>query len=225
MTMTYAFPDLHGRRDHFREATSLVAAHAGDRPHTLVFLGDYIDRGPESAQLVADLRELKGRDDLRVVILSGNHEMMMLWALGDETGQAAIQWKQNGGNTTIESYRNAAGDIDEARVVSDARWFVDLPMIYSDRHRVYVHAQVDPNRSLDDQPGDVLHWGRYSKDDGRGHGELHVVHGHTPDKNGPVTTGQRTCLDVGACWTGRYVVGVFDDDLPGGPVEVLEVNV
>jgi hypothetical protein len=61
-------------------------------------------------------------------------------------------------------------------------------------------------------------------DDQRGHDVRHVVHGHHPFKDGPITIEGRTNLDTLAWHTGRLVVGVFDDDVPGGPVSLLEVR-
>jgi len=219
MTITYVFPDLHGRLDHFRKAIRAAACSSED---TFVFLGDYIDRGPESAQLVKELRDLQeGRPN--VICLSGNHEYMMIWGLSQ--GEEQLQgWLANGGINTIESYTNGLGELDEEQMADDALWFDRLPKYHEDKHRVYVHAGVSPIYLLKDQPLEALHWHRYPNTDMSGYAGKHVVHGHTPDRNGPVTKGNRTALDVGAVWTGRYVVAVFDDNKPGGPVRVIEVN-
>lgn len=220
MTMTYVFPDLHGRLDHFNAA---VAAAASPSDDTFVFLGDYIDRGPESAQLVKALRELQ---EVRpnVICLSGNHEVMMMGGLS-EGGDWLNGWLRNGGNTTVESYTDGMGVLDDGAMAEDCAWFASLPIYHEDEHRVYVHAGVEPSLRLVDQPAQIVHWKRYETLDGTGYNGKHVVHGHTPDKIGPKTIGHRTALDVGAVWTGRYVVGVFDDAVAGGPVRVLEVLV
>jgi serine/threonine protein phosphatase 1 len=101
----------------------------------------------------------------------------------------------------------------------------ELPTMHVDRHRVYVHAGVNPDLPLDAQDPQALLWKRYRDvDDQRGHGTRHVVHGHHPFKDGPITIEGRTNLDTLAWHTGRLVVGVFDDDVPGGPVSLLEVR-
>lgn len=222
MTMTYVFPDLHGRLDHLRGALLSVEDDGMNPDDTLVFLGDYIDRGPESAQLVKELRKLTETRD-KVICLSGNHEYMMLWGL-IEGGEALNGWMINGGVQTVESYTNGLGELDQAAMESDAKWFNELPTWHEDVHRVYVHAGVVQGLELVEHTPKIVHWYRYENMDGTGYWGKHVVHGHTPNKLGPVTIGNRTAMDVGAVWTGRYVVGVFDDAVAGGPVRVLEVR-
>jgi len=221
MTKTYVFPDLHGGLFHLGKACDAVIADGLTDNDTMVFLGDYIDRGSHSADVIAGLRSAQMLRD-KTVMLSGNHEMMMLSAL-TEGGEQLGGWLINGGNATIESYRDKLGVIDEAAMKDDAQWFATLPVYHEDAHRVYVHAKVDPSLPLDEQQLRTVHWERYKSEDGTGYNGKHVVHGHEADQRGPITVGDRTCLDTGAIWTGRYVVGVFDDDTPGGPVKVLEV--
>jgi serine/threonine protein phosphatase 1 len=225
MTLTYVFPDLHGRLDHYNKAMDAVGNDGACKDDTLVFLGDYIDRGPDSASVVEALRSLSAERD-RVVCLSGNHEMMMLWALsgGDEQVQG---WVMNGGDKTLESYTNSDGIIDIDVMHNDGDWFIHLPAVYQDDHRVYVHAGVAgdwQNLDVEDLDTKTLHWHRYGALDCHGYRGKHVVHGHTPNKDGPITVGSRTAMDVGSVWTGRYVVGVFDNSVPGGPVRVIEVH-
>lgn len=225
MSMTYVFPDLHGRLDQFAAAMRAVGDDCISTDDTLVFLGDYIDRGPESAQLIKELRKLSETRD-KVICLSGNHEMMMIWAL--HLGEKMVaQWVANGGDKTLESYTSTDGSIDIDAMQDDADWFMHLPAVHQDDHRVYVHAGVAGDwQELDTEDLDTqtLHWHRYGALDCHGYRGKHVVHGHTPDRTGPVTFGNRTAMDVGAVWTGRYVVGVFDDNVPGGPVRVIEVT-
>ena len=221
MTLTYVFPDLHGRLDHLTAALTACNDDGMSTDDTMVFLGDYIDRGPDSSKVVAALRALSAERD-RVICLSGNHEMMMIWGISE--GEEQVKgWMMNGGVTTLESYSDGLGNVDMDTMVDDAKWFASLPAFHEDEHRVYVHAGVNPAFNMSEQIMKDLHWMRYDDTDGEGYRGKHVVHGHTPDKTGPVTVGNRTAMDVGAVWTGRYVVGVFDDDLPGGPVRVLEV--
>jgi serine/threonine protein phosphatase 1 len=95
--------------------------------------------------------------------------------------------------------------------------------MYADRHRVFVHAGIDPNRPLDEQDAENMIWKIYPDDDGGGHGQRHVVHGHHQHAHGPIFKKNRTNLDTLAWYTGRLAIGVFDDAAPGGPIEVLEV--
>ena len=96
--------------------------------------------------------------------------------------------------------------------------------MHVDKHRVYVHAGVDPDQSLDAQDAQTLLWKIYKGPDQRDHGGRHVVHGHHQFTDGPITVEGRTNLDTLAWYTGRLVVGVFNDDVAGGPVSLLEVR-
>jgi serine/threonine protein phosphatase 1 len=135
-------------------------------------------------------------------------------------------WMDNGGGATLISYGENYGDIVNVKVVPEQhlRWIEELPLMHVDRHRVYVHAGVDPDLPLAAQDPDQLLWKIYKGADQRGHGARHVVHGHHQFRDGPVTIAGRTNLDTQAWYTGRLVVAVFDDEVVGGPVSLLEVH-
>ena len=103
-------------------------------------------------------------------------------------------------------------------------WLDRLQLMHVDAHRVYVHAGVDPEVPLDRQDEVTMLWKRYPKGYKHGFGELHVVHGHDNDPDGPLLYEGRSNLDTLAWRTGRLTVGVFDDDRPGGPVELIVVR-
>ena len=96
--------------------------------------------------------------------------------------------------------------------------------MHVDNYRVYVHAGVDPEIPLDRQSEATLLWKRYPKGFSSGFGKLHVVHGHDNYPDGPLLYEGRTNLDTLAWRTGRLVIGVFDDDRPGGPVDFIVVR-
>ncbi|MGZ3328448.1 MAG: metallophosphoesterase, partial [Xanthobacteraceae bacterium] len=91
----------------------------------------------------------------------------------------------------------------------------NLPTIHVDEHRVFVHAGVDPTKPLDEQTDEFMLWHRYPEGADIGHGERHVIHGHTPNPEGPEMLSRRTNLDTLAWKTGRLVIAVFDDHTPG----------
>lgn len=225
MNLTYAVADLHGAHDLLELALSAVdrhaaAASAGTR--AVVFLGDYVDRGPGSRQIIERLM-FGPPDGWRWLCLKGNHEDIMLAALGGHIG--ASYWREVGGAETLASYGSNAQIADEMRAAVPAEhvaWIRALPPLAVDKHRVFVHAGVDPTLRLEDQDEQTLIWSRDSN--GLGHDGRFVVHGHTPHRNGPVTNGQSIDLDTLAWHTGRLVIGVFDDDQKGGPVDRLEVR-
>lgn len=212
--LTFAVPDLHGRADLLDEALGRIGSRAGG-PTTIVFLGDYVGKGGDTCGVLSRL--IAGPDDgSRWICLKGNHEAMMLDALD---GRAPLApWLAKGGTAILESYPD--------RIVppEHRRWLRDLPNIHVDERRVFVHAGVDPGRPLDAQdPRDLL-WKRYDDEDGQGHGERFVVHGHRPSVDGPRLFAQRIDLDTLAWATGRLVVGVFENRRTGPPVELLEVG-
>jgi serine/threonine protein phosphatase 1 len=85
-----------------------------------------------------------------------------------------------------------------------------------------VHAGLEDGIPLDLQSKRILIWKRYLNSSDEGYGDFHVVHGHDPFDDGPLLLPNRTDLDTGAYYTGRLVAGVFDDALPGGPIDLIE---
>jgi serine/threonine protein phosphatase 1 len=224
MSITYAIPDLHGRRDLLDSAFDRIADHAGDASGTVVLLGDYIDRGPNSRQVIERLIHFRS-ENLRLVPLRGNHEVMMWQACNKQV--ELNWWIENGGDTTLVSYRELAGAADistNAVPKSHLQWISDLALMHVDRHRVYVHAAVDPQIPLKQQSERTLLWKLYPEGYGKGHGRRHVVHGHHSTPHAPVVTRGKTNLDSLAWKTGRLVIGVFDDDQPGPASQYIEIR-
>jgi len=215
MTHTYVIPDIHGRLDLLEKAlTQIETEHP---PGTVVFLGDYVDRGRQSAQVISRVMAGPITSGFEWVTLMGNHENMMLLGLSEPRKFGVYNWwAGNGGDTTMESY---GGQVPESHLA----WLRGLPMVWQDEHRVYVHASVDENRNLDEQDPEYAMWKRHATDYNVGYNGKHVVHGHTPMENGPIKNTNRTNLDTGAFFTGRLVVGIFLNDRAGGPVDLIEV--
>lgn len=213
MSKTYVIGDLHGQFDLMQQALAEIerSRHSGG---TVVFLGDYVDRGPQSKQVVERLMQGPPAG-WRWVCLKGNHEDMMAETIG---GPDEGWWLGNGGDATVASY---GGDIPREHL----EWCRSLPMMHQDKHRVYVHAGVEPSRPLTEmeQGESVLLWMRYPENCDV-ECDKHVVHGHTPFRDGPVLMAGRTNLDTGAVFFGRLVVGVFDDDKPGGPAGLITIR-
>src|SRR5262249_6808647 len=135
-------------------------------------------------------------------------------------------WLTNGGDATVSSYGQAKGEEADVTVVPDQhlRWIERLPLMHVDAYRIFVHAGIDPNFPLDEQDAQEVIWKIYDDRDEGGHGRRHVVHGHHQHANGPILKKNRTNLDTFAWYTGHLVIGVFDDDAPGGPLEILEAD-
>jgi serine/threonine protein phosphatase 1 len=217
MSLTYVIPDLHGRYDLLSEGLAAIAAHAAGKAGVIVTIGDYVDKGPESKQVI-DRLSSGVADGWRLVTLKGNHDAMMAQALRDPSKMA--WWIEKGGDTALESYGGDPAAVPQTHIA----WLDGLRLMHVDNHRVYVHAGVDPAVPLGEQSEATLLWKRYPKGFPGGFGELHVVHGHDNFPEGPLLYAGRTNLDTLAWRTGRLVIGVFDDDRPGGPVDFIVVK-
>ena len=217
MSLTYVIPDIHGRYDLLSEALAGIEARSGGEAGIIVTIGDYVDKGPASRQVI-ELMLSGVAQDWRLVALKGNHDAMMVGALRDPAKMAS--WIQKGGDAALASYGGDAASVPPAHIA----WLDQLRLIHLDTHRVYVHAGVDPDIALDQQNETTLLWKRYPKGYASGYGKRHVVHGHDNNPDGPLLYEGRTNLDTLAWRTGRLTVGVFDDDRPGGPVDFIVVR-
>lgn len=217
MSFTYVIADIHGRYDLLSRALADIAAHAGGEAGVIVAIGDYVDKGPESRQVIERL--LSGvAVGWRLIALKGNHDAMMAQALREPAKMAA--WMAKGGDAALKSYGGDPASVPQAHIA-----FLDsLRLVHLDAHRLYVHAGVDPELPLERQSEVTLLWKRYPKGNAGGFGERHVVHGHDNDPDGPLLYAGRTNLDTLAWRTGRLTVGVFDDDKAGGPVDFIVVK-
>jgi serine/threonine protein phosphatase 1 len=207
MPLTYAIGDIHGSLDKLKRLIAACREHAHSREMNFVFLGDYIDRGPDSASVVRLMMSLQPEMKERVISLKGNHEA---WALGVLDGYLpATGWLRNGGSATLSSYgaRNV-GELPRAHL----DWMRTLPLSYDDGRRFFVHAGINPEKPLDAQDEEELLWIREPfLSHGGDYGRL-IVHGHTPLESAvPDLKGYRLNLDTAAVFGGPLTAAVFDD--------------
>jgi len=221
MSLTYAIPDIHGRLDLLEAALDRISRHSAGQSAVIVTLGDYVDRGPSSRQVIERLMEWRS-ETLSIVSLKGNHEAMM-WQVCNNLAELDW-WIRNGGDRTLTSYQSSEEKLVPGIVPSaHLQWIANLPLMHVDEHRIFVHAAVDPRISLGRQIEQTLLWKRYPDGFELGHGNRHVVHGHHANPKAPIVSRGKTNLDGLAWSTGRLVVGVFDDSRPGGATEFLEI--
>ena len=209
----YAIGDIHGRSDLLSVLLTEIETHAADRPSRIIFLGDYIDRGPDSAGVIRTVRDLAASRPGLVHCLMGNHEQMLLLAREDQAARAC--WLDNGGRSTLDSFKAGGPEQLPDDVVG---WMRGLPTFYEDAQHYFVHAGVDPSSSLGEQTDADRLWMRepfISADHDFG---KHVVHGHTPVRNVigasppiPDEREHRTNVDTGAVFGGALTAAVFDD--------------
>lgn len=211
MTRTYVTGDIHGCLNKLIGLMALCYADAGKRPAKFIFLGDYIDRGPDSRGVIEFLMSLQQDRPDDVTCLMGNHEDMLLAALDAPDWEE--NWLRNGGMQTLRSY----GKATVANIPQDhINWMRNLPKFHDDGQRFFVHAGVHPDRPLDRQHEHDLLWIREpflssTEDFGR-----LIVHGHTPLKTGrPDIRPNRLNLDTAAVYGGPLTSAVFDSASPG----------
>ncbi len=224
MSKTYVIADLHGRHDLLTAAIERIeqSSHVGG---TIVFTGDYVDRGPQSRQIIETLMAGPSAPDRwKWICLRGNHEEIMLAGC-----MGVLQWwLPNGVAATLVSYgAKQGGDaVDALSLVPQEhlRWIAGLPVIHTDGKRLFVHAGVQGGVSLDEQDEQRNTWMLYPDGAEDGYGDLHVVHGHHQHEDGPLLLKGRSNFDTLAWYTGRLVIGVFDDDVAGGPISTIEIK-
>lgn len=220
----YAIGDVHGRADLLERIVTRVlqdCASSDCGTPIVVFLGDYVDRGPESAAVIDYLLDLPFGVEWR--FLMGNHDVAMTRFVDAPLPNRG--WLAHGGLETLRSY----GVWPLPRIGSSKNVILDahaqlkgkLPQSHDSFLRslerfvvqgdyVFVHAGVDARRTLDRQLDEDLLWGRQSLEDARPFSHV-VVHGHTP-ANEPYLDHRRVGIDIGAYATGRICAARFAEE-------------
>ena len=210
----YVVGDVHGRLDLLEELLAKIHSELQRRPAAkslLVFVGDLIDRGPSSAQVIERLRTYN-REGIRPVFLLGNHEEVLLRILGGDA-ELITKWRWFGGAECLESYGvdssqfSHLNDEEALAIVRRAipKEHVEFLESFADSCRfgdyLFVHAGIRPGVELDQQRQSDLRWIRepFLLDD-RDHGFI-VVHGHTISEEVEARP-NRIGIDTGAYRTG-----------------------
>lgn len=172
---------------------------------TLITLGDYVDRGPDSCGVIERLLQLHRRECL--IPLRGNHDQMMLEA---RCGHAHEQgWLRAGGRETLRSY-SMFGDDGKFADVPDDHWDF-LERLCLDWHETaghfFVHANAYPYLPLEEQPTQMLRWAKLGYTEPHRNGKV-MVCGHTRQRSGrPLNLGHAVCLDTGPADPGGWLTG------------------
>ncbi|WP_153558578.1 metallophosphoesterase family protein [Roseimaritima sediminicola] len=197
---TIAIGDIHGCSLALNALLDAIAPAAED---TIVALGDYIDRGPDSRGVVDTLLRLA--EHCRVVALCGNHEEMMLSVLDNTMSYSG--WLRYGGVETLDSY-GFAGDLDVIPA-AHREFFDNLEDSYETATHFFAHAAYDPGYPLEQQSPEVLRWHslRESVPPPHPSGKIAVV-GHTAQKDGEILDlGHLICIDT-YCYGGAWLTAL-----------------
>lgn len=217
----YAVGDVHGCLDRLVALHEIIADDIAARPVervTLVHLGDFVDRGADSAQVVDWLINQPPVPADEIVNLMGNHEHMMLAAVVGTDKDAPDQWIMNGGADSLLSW-------GISRTVPPAEWASHIPRQHllflrdlAISHQIgpylFVHAGIRPGVPLDRQSRQDMMWIREPFLSSRADHGVIVVHGHTP-KREPIVQPNRIAIDTGAVLGGALTCVVLEDDKLG----------
>jgi serine/threonine protein phosphatase 1 len=197
---TYAMTDIHGMDRALLLMLEIICRSDKKQQCRLVFMGDYVDRGPDPAATIAVVRLLEELMPPEMVIcLKGNHEQMLI--------------------KEIQQYANMRYD-DATRISFNSRgykvpppdvmgWLTDLRYRYEDEKHFYVHAGFNPQREIDEQLNSDMIWIRDQFLKYPGNYGKHVFHGHTPDTR-LISLDWRTCCDGGAVFGGIMIAAEID---------------
>ncbi len=223
----YAVGDLHGRYDLLCAILAKINLDATQshvaEPINIVFMGDYIDRGPASAQVLKALQAMRVDPRFAPVFLMGNHERAMLDFLDDPATHR--NWLMMGGMQTLRSFKLAAplpsandDDLQDcAAALSDAlgsceRFLRKALVLKHIRGNVaFCHAAMCAQTAVQDQPDDTLLWGDARFLQRGGPEGVWVVHGHTIVGKAEIV-GNRIAIDTGAYDSGILTAARIDRD-------------
>jgi serine/threonine protein phosphatase 1 len=234
--LVYAVGDVHGCYGLLKRLLARIAADYLDRARgrrpILVFLGDYVDRGPQPAEVLETLLWLQRKGPFELHLLKGNHEQALLEFL--DAPADAGPWLSYGGAETLAGYGVAppAADAGEGAFVrardellarlpaAHLRLLQTLSLMVTVGDYAFVHAGVRPGTALAEQDEDDLLWIREDFIQAPGPFEKIIVHGHSWASERPQVLGHRIGIDTGAYATGVLSAVRIED----GAIGVLQTD-
>ena len=196
---TCAVGDIHG----CSSTLSTLIQKIENCVDTVVLLGDYVDRGPDSKEVIATILSWRQQKKKKIIPLMGNHDFLFLKYL---LGQPSPLFFEVGGLQTLASYgltpTSSPAEIKQRVPPEHLAFFQSLPLTWQDNHAIYVHASLEPGRHLSQQSGQWCLWGSKHFDQCRYDFGKPVVFGHTVYQE-PLITPQRIGIDTGAVYGGK----------------------
>lgn len=217
-TITYIIGDIHGQAEMLERLLAAIESRhkwkAADLAGRIVFLGDYIDRGPDSKGVI-DLA-ITGLPEFESIFLKGNHEQLLIEVINSDERNVWNNWISAGGEVTLKSFgydlfrdRYDSNLLREILGKNRVDWLDKLLTIYPFEDIVCVHAGLNPNVPISEQDDKDMLWIRKRFLDSNYDFGVGVVHGHTPHDR-PVVKPNRICLDTGAGMGGPLTALVVD---------------
>ena len=204
----FVIGDIHGCAKALRTLIECIDPCADDE---IIFLGDYVDRGPDSRGVIDQIIELQDR--CRVVALRGNHEIMLCGVA--YAGLEAKIWMDSGGKATVTSYGGSLEKIP----ASHKEFFHSLLPHYETQDAIFVHACYDPHLPMEQQSEEIRYWTHISLVPPPHFSGKRVYVGHTPQPGGLVLDlGYLVCVDTYCFGTGFLTAVNVDTD------EVIQVD-
>lgn len=220
----YVIGDIHGRLDLLRKLMGQINHDRTERISQLVFLGDYIDRGLHSRQVLDELLSIAANEQVKPVFLLGNHEQVMRDILRNDDTALMHNWMRFGGVETLLSYgirppahasaEAAAETIQDMKSRVPASHIHFLGMLsssYTLGNYFFCHAGIRPDKPLHTQKEADLAWIRHDFLHHKGPHEKVIVHGHTITKE-PEMLPHRINIDTGAYATSVLTALALEDD-------------
>ena len=221
----YCIGDIHGRLDLLKKLEQLILADAepylGDK--TIVYLGDYIDRGSDSKQVIDHLIDNNSLNEFKKIYLLGNHEQVLLQFLLSKDASIAHDWFRFGGLSTLASYGVKVRGIPTTKDLTrlHTEFAEKLPATHLDFYQrlvlkyeiggyFFVHAGIKPKIKLHLQREEDMLWIREEFINSTLFHDKVIVHGHTVTAE-PEHLPNRIGLDTGAYSSGKLTCAVFEN--------------
>jgi serine/threonine protein phosphatase 1 len=197
LVRTFAIGDIHGCHTALVTLLDAVQLQPAD---TVVFLGDYIDRGPASREVVDMLLGLDQK--CNAVFLRGNHEVMILDARYNF--EKSVFWLSYGGKEAAQSYGANPKALWQSQIPT-AHWkfFEETRRFFETDETIFVHAGLNPELDMKDQSDDLLFWEDFSEIRKEHVSGKRVICGHTAQRTKEIANrGFAVCIDTGAVYGG-----------------------
>lgn len=219
--LSYFIGDIHGCHTKMHLLLERISKDRDGRDAEVVFLGDYVDRGADSANVLRDLMELDQSSEIGVTFLAGNHDRMMLRFL-EQPDPRSGHWLTVGGANTLASFaalpestaietrlEDTAARLAEAMGSELIDWLRERPLWWRSGNVIAVHALTEPRRPMEDQSERTLLWARPDEQLAPREDGCWVVHGHTMVPS-PTVRSAHIAVDTGAVCGNPLTAAVLD---------------